>query len=113
LPGDCHGAGPVLGQLSSWLFLLLSLGKDQVQDRKAFEKAFGDSNPELQDQVLDLFIYFFEDHHILVEKRSSFCAYNASKSSAGFISKRKEAAKFASLMLQLLFLTQLRFDNSE
>lgn len=86
----------LLGRLSSWLFVFLSLGKDKVQNRKACAKVFGYSNSAIRGRV---WVFILKHAASWWKTLFSFCASDAAKLSPGFISKRKEAAKIAILML--------------
>lgn len=56
------------------------------------ERGLGHLDPDPQGLVLDLFCFDFLAN-LMVETLFSFCAYNAAKLFAGFISKQKRSSK--------------------
>ena len=84
------------GQLCSWLFLLLSLERTKSKTERHQQRSL--AVLILQYRVGSGFL-FFKHTASWWKTLFSFCAYDAAKLSLGFISKQKEAAKIAILML--------------
>lgn len=90
-------SGPGLGQLPAGSLYFLHLGEARSQTKRHLKRPF--AILILNSRARGLGFYFLRISHLGRETLASFGAYGAAKLSAGFISKQKEAAKIAKLML--------------